>query len=195
MVRKTGYKCKNIPIVVIGEGITEYYYMLKLKRFITLKPYKIKPSYFNKNTGYKRLGDTINDVVKQYNEVIVIVLFDLDVTKRDERVKEHLEKVKRKYKGKKQIIFCGSMPDIEYWFLLHFTPTTKELSSENCLLLLKHYIADYEKAEKYLKQDKWMNILMQDDNLMRAVDRAKQNFIHNNCSYTDIYKAIEILTP
>lgn len=192
MARKTSYKEQNIPIVIIGEGITEYHYMQKLKRCVSLKPYKLQPSLFRQNTGYVRLGNTLDSVVEQYNKVIIIVLFDLDIT---QEAKKHLEKIKGKYRSNKNIIFCGSMPDIEYWFLLHFTDTNKEMSSEECLLNLKKHIKDYEKTERYLKQDKWINILMQNDNLKKAVDRARQNLTHNNCSYTDIYKAIEILTP
>lgn len=195
MARNTGFKIKNIPIEIIGEGLTEYYYMYKLKRLVHhLKPYNIKKSNFNHKTGYVTLEETIDNVIKKYEkkEVKIIVLFDLDVIKNDKKARENLERIKSNYEKNKNIIFCGSMPDIEYWFLLHFKHITKEMSSNECLSLLRQYITDYEKTEKYLKQDRWINILMQNDNLKKAVDRAKQNLTHNNCSYTDIYKAIEI---
>lgn len=195
MARKTGFKSNNIPIEIIGEGITEYYYMYKLRRFISLKQYSIKYSNFKRNTGYVRLGKTIDKVIRQYEdkEVKIIVLFDLDVIKNDNKTREKLETIKSKYNNNKNILFFGSMPEIEYWFLLHFTDTHKAMSSEKCLLNLKEHIMDYKKTDKYLKSDKWMDVLMGNDNFKQAVDRAKQYSKHEYDSYTEIYKAIEFL--
>lgn len=200
MARKREFKQQNTPIVVVGEGITEFYYMKKLKQFLpTLKPYSLTPQCFDKNTGYVRLEKEIANVIKNDKHVIVFVLYDIDVAQNSSKAMFHLQKIKTKYKSNKNVIFCGSMPDIEYWFLLHFVDTNRSMSSNECLSALKKHIEDYEKTKKYLSKDKWIEVLMgdkQNTNLFNALNRAKTHSKQNNkdnCSYTDIYKMIDLL--
>ena len=66
-------------------------------------------------------------------------MFDLDVP----GMLEHLRKIK-------DVVLLLSNPCIEYWFLLHYRDASKELSSAECLRMLKGIDADYVK-EAYKK--------------------------------------------
>lgn len=63
------------------------------------------------------------------------LMFDLDVS----GMLEHLQKIK-------DTVLLLSNPCIEYWFLLHYKDTNKELSSAECLCILKSIDADYAKG-------------------------------------------------
>ena len=46
----------------------------------------------------------------------------------------------------KDAVLLLSNPSIEYWFLLHYKDTNKELSSAECLSMLKGIDTDYQKG-------------------------------------------------
>ena len=62
-------------------------------------------------------------------------MFDLDVP----GMLEHLRKIK-------EAVLLLSNPCIEYWFVLHYKDINKELSSSECLTMLKNIDADYQKG-------------------------------------------------
>ena len=63
------------------------------------------------------------------------LMFDLDVAGMLTRLKKI-----------KEATLLLSNPYIEYWFLLHYTDVNRELSTEECLSLLKRKDTDYSKG-------------------------------------------------
>lgn len=95
------------------------------------------------------------------------------------------------YKNNENVIICDSLPSIEFWFLLHFLKTNKYFASYSAIRNeLRKYILGYDKTEKYLMQDKWVKVLVDKQDV--AVGNAKSSK-PNEGSYSNIYKAIEIL--
>lgn len=175
-------------IYVIGEGLTEKYYFQHLKK---LKFYScvVRPRFFSsKNSIYyleKRTKELLSADVK------VICAFDADVSQRNKEEQLKLQRFIAKYKNNDQVILCDSLPSIEFWFLLHFKKTNKHFANYNAIRdELRKYITDYDKTEKYLMQDKWVKVLILKQE--KAIDNIK-GLKQNNISYTNIYKAIEIL--
>ncbi len=175
-------------IYIIGEGFTEKYYFQHLKK---LKSYHcvVRPRFFlSKNSIYyleKRTKELLSA------DVTVICAFDADVSLRNKEEKLRLQKFITKYKNNDKVIVCDSLPSIEFWFLLHFKKTNRHFANYNALKVeLKKYIPDYDKTEKYLMQDKWVKILLPKQE--NAIDHIKV-LKPNNVSYSNIYKAIEIL--
>ena len=107
--------------------------------------------------------------------------------------KKKLETIRRKYANKKNVVLCESLTSIEYWFLLHFENTNRffknPASTEKELC---KYIPDYEKKSKFLQDSKWVSDLCSEGKLELAKDRA-QSFGREGESYTDVYKAFELL--
>jgi len=56
---------------------------------------------------------------------VAICVFDTDVTQRVEAEKKKLNRLVKKYIRKENVIFCDSLPSIEYWFLIHYKNTNK----------------------------------------------------------------------
>ncbi|OJU55378.1 MAG: hypothetical protein BGN96_15800 [Bacteroidales bacterium 45-6] len=147
-------------IAVIGEGITEKYYIESLKG---LSPFDIRPQELGrKASSLKRLEKNIQDSIKTgYDEVYCLI--DMD-GKRDGKNKINYDSLKNKYHGiihgnKKRgiqckVVFIETERCTELWFLYHFTQSaiTKEFRSY-CELEkeLRKYRPQYEKTEKYFK--------------------------------------------
>lgn len=147
-------------IVVIGEGITEKYYIDSLKG---LSPFDIKPQELNKKaSNLKELEKNILSSIKDnYDEVYCLI--DMD-GKRDGANKMNYLNMKKKYHnithGNKKkgiqckVTFIETERCTELWFLYHFTRTaiTKEFKSYHELETeLRKYRPKYEKTEKYFK--------------------------------------------
>lgn len=175
-------------IYVIGEGITEKYYFQHLKK---LKSYSciVRPRFFSTKNSIYYLEKRTKELLSA--DVTVICAFDADVSQRNEEEKLRLQKFVDKYKNNDKVILCDSLPSIEFWFLLHFKRTNRHFANYNALkVVLRKYIPDYDKNEKYLMQDKWVKILILKQD--KAIDHIKV-LKPNNMSYSNIYKAIEIL--
>ena len=85
------------------------------------------------------------------------------------------------------------MTSIEYWFLLHFENTNRHFKDSAATEQeLKKHITDYEKKVKFLQNFKWVSELCADGKLETAINRAKE-FDHSGESYSDVYKAFELL--
>jgi len=177
-------------IIIIGEGPTEQYYFSHLKNIFQYKC-KIRPRFFC-NTCASRLEKSIIDALE--GSATVLCVFDEDVSKRNEKENMELKSLKTKYISNPNVIFCPSMPSIEYWFLLHFRDCCPNYSkSDEAERELRKYIKKYEKTETFLKNEKWVKVMsMKDYGLDNACKRAK---IHDkpNASYSKIYFAIEKL--
>lgn len=122
---------------------------------------------------------------------IAICVFDTDVSERIDAEKKKLNGLLKKHGRKKNVIFCDSLPSVEYWFLLHYKNTNRYFNnSEAVERELKAFIEHYEKTMDFLEKEKWVADLCSDHKLETAIQRAK-NFGDNSPSYSNIYKAFE----
>lgn len=175
-------------IFIIGEGLTEQYYFLHLKR---IKNYQctVRPRFFGK-TDITQIEKVVQKLLM--GGVTVICVFDADVSTRNEVENKKLSKFKNAYKKDDCVIICDSLPCIEFWFLIHFVQTNKSFNNSKSLEKdLKKYISDYEKTKKYLENPKWVELLVA--NQQNAMVNVKLINVQEGGSYSNIDKAIEIL--
>lgn len=147
-------------IAVIGEGITEKYYIESIKR---LSDFKVMPSELGKRaSSLKKLKDDIDGAIKAgFDEVYCLI--DMD-GKHEGTCKSQYDALKRKYHGithgnKKKgiqckVIFTETERCTELWFLYHFTPsaTTKQFQSYKELEKELHkYRPQYDKSKDYFQ--------------------------------------------
>lgn len=175
--------------LLFGGGQTEYYYFLHLKH---LQGYRveIKPRFF--------VSDTAEEIEKYIQKCLfenrdAICVYDKDVTQWNEHQLAKFNEIEAKYKNHKNILLCGSLPSIEYWFLIHFENAKRLFrTSREVITKLHKYIPRYAKSEKFLKNMAWVDLLLRNDGLNKACSRASKTTICDS-SYTDIYKVIEKL--
>lgn len=147
-------------IAVIGEGITEKYYIDSLKG---LSPFRIQPNELGKKaSNIDKLEENIKKTIKDgYDELYCLI--DMD-GKKEGTVRHKYEKLKNRYhnqvheiknKGIKcNVVFIETERCTELWFLYHFTqtPITREFSSYSEIVKeLQKYRPSYEKTHKYFK--------------------------------------------
>lgn len=190
MARKTAIKRGRKPIpTIIGAGITEQWYFTHLHR---LKDYrvKIRPRYFGTETA-TGLAKRIEDVLR--NNGFAICVFDADVSTWNEMERKKLNALRKKYKEHPSVLLCDSLPSIEYWFLLHYKNTNRYYGTSKAVIEdLKDYIPQYDKTEKFLQQEKWVEGLVEGNRQKDACERAEA-FGTDGESYSKVNKAIEII--
>lgn len=79
------------------------------------------------------------------------------------------------------------MPSIEYWFLLHYENTFREMTAKEALKSVQRHIKNYDKTEQFLQNEKWVADML--PNLDLACQRAKDNT--DKPSYSNVYKIFE----
>jgi len=191
MARKTtqSRSLKPSPITIIGEGLTEMFYFKHL-RFLYNYHYTLKPYFFGV-TSLKEMDSKISEVIECCG--IAVCVFDADVSERNATEKRKLEQLYRKYGNKVNVIFCESLPSIEYWFLIHYCETNKYfLNYKSVEQELRKFIIQYEKSGNFLENEKWVADLCKDGKLELAHERA-QFFSNKEGSYSNIYKIFELL--
>lgn len=124
---------------------------------------------------------------------IAICVFDTDVSKRSETENKKLKTLLKKYGKRKNVIFCNSLPSIEYWFLIHYENTNRHFdSSKSVEREIRKYLLNFEKSSQFLEKEKWVVDLCADNKLKTAINRAK-NFGDSSPSYSNVYKAFDFL--
>lgn len=182
-------KQQKRSVTILGEGLTEQYYFTHIRTLFGYH-YTIKP-YFFSVTSLAEMDKKISEAISDGG--FAIAVFDADVSNRNEVEKKKLESIRKKYAKKKNVILCDSMTSIEYWFLLHFENTNRHFKDSAATEQeLKKHITDYEKKVKFLQNFKWVSELCADGKLETAINRAKA-FDHSGESYSDVYKAFELL--
>lgn len=151
---------KKKAIAIIGEGITEKYYIesLKGKSPFTVKPRALK----HKASSLTKLNDLIVDAIEEgFDEVYCLI--DMDSKKSGKEKTKYLS-LKEKFHDKKfikkkkgiecKIKFIETDRCFELWFIYHFldAPITREFNSyPEVEKELKKFRPKYEKTEKYYK--------------------------------------------
>jgi len=187
--RKQKIREPKSGVYIIGEGITEQYYFSHIKRMLGFNCI-IKPRFFG-NTSIAEMRKKIEELLR--SDVFVICVFDADVSSHNESERRRLEQLQNKYKNNKNLLFCSSLPSIEFWFLLHYLDTNRHFkNAKEAELALKKYIQEYEKTALFLENEKWVRNLCLDNKLEFALQRAKK-FSKGSGSYSNIYQAFELL--
>ena len=195
MARKQAQKqLKDPKPTIIGAGITEQWYFKHLQ---TLRKYrvKIRPRYFGRENAVK-LDKRVDDVLE--GQGFAIVVFDADVSQRNDKERQLVQRMKTKYANNKDVLFCDSLPSIEYWFLLHYKDAGRLFNTSNEVVKeIKKYNSQFDKSEKFLENDSWVKDLCDGKRLWQAIERCKQQEDKINrgasVSYSKVYKAIELL--
>jgi hypothetical protein len=146
-------------IVVIGEGITETFYLLSIRGIVSCN---ITPSIPKHSQGLKYLENEIkSQISKGYSSIYCLVDMDTHNISPTERNKYDVFKNKYHTKSfgirnaKTQVFFIENFPCTELWLFYHFKYTTCQYQSyENGNPLKKDflkYIPEYLKKESFFK--------------------------------------------
>lgn len=144
----------NNAIAVIGEGITEQYYLQSIKHLANVQ---ITPKLPKHSTGDKFVESEIKKCIADgYSKIYCLI--DMD-NKKNAKEKSDYLKLKAKYHDKKykdksigteiEIKFFENERCLEIWFLFHFKNTTAEFATQNDLLRELNKFCRYEKTERF----------------------------------------------
>jgi len=189
MARKKEIRKLREPIpTIIGAGITEKWYFRHLKDYAHLK-LDIKPKYFGSDTAYD-MQKFVEGVLAMGGKAICI--FDMDTTQWDDIEKDRKIQFIAAYQKNPNVILCGSMPSIEYWFLLHFEKSNRYFgTSDKVIEALEHYMP-FEKKEKFLSKPQWILPLLSKNRTEQAMINADE-LGTTGASYTEIPKVLRFL--
>lgn len=195
MARRTKERRFRINHAVLGEGITEQWYLRHLKDHNGYT-YSIRPSLFA-DVGIEKAEGIIDELVSGGCDSIIF-LTDYDTIVAQNK-KAEFDKLVQKYKDDEEVLICDSMPSIEYWFLLHFKYSTKlYATSDEVIKDLKNYIKVYSKKGKDLKTCAWFSKLVENDGIEKAIANAKkglskkeQEDVGKHFPFTKMHLAIE----
>lgn len=189
MARLVNKRAQKMPLItVIGEGLTEQYYFRHIRSIFGYR-YVLKPYFFG-TTSLREMERKIIEIIE--GNGIAICVFDSDVAKRNEAEKKKLNSLFKKYGNKASVVFCHSLPSIEYWFLLHYRNTNRAFrDADDVEHKLKSFIKNYKKDTKFLENERWVDGLCADRKLESAIERARK-FSESGESYSNIYKAFDI---
>jgi hypothetical protein len=171
MGRKQKNRRLKLKYAVLGEGITEQWYLQHLKEHENFV-YAIRPSLFTDVSIEKAEGIIDELVTGGCDHITFLTDYDTIVSQGKQKV---FESIKNKYSDNDNVLICESMPAIELWFLLHFVYTTKEFT--NCAQVikdLKNYLPEYEKKKTYLEKIDWFNEMIKDGGNENALKNARK---------------------
>lgn len=189
-------------IAIIGEGITERYYIESIKDCVQIKPQPIEA----KNSSAKEFESKIKDcIIKGFSKIICLI--DMDI-KANDGIRDHVSnraqyiKLKNKYHNKIKndslVIMIESFPCIEVFFLYYFQYTSASQTNEG----LKKQLNDrcgYLTSEKYLKRNSLHEVFeCQGGSLKNAIKHSQKSVLelddsNPHCVYTEIGKIFELL--
>ena len=193
--KRKGTGKKSYSIIV--DGKTEVWYLQLMKEYEKLPRIDIKPE-LPKKKKLKELFELVKNNAQIYDNVIW--LLDLDVILRNKQV-DKLKKYVGQLKKNNRATILVNNPCLEFWFLLHFKPTSKKyLKCQNVIkeLIRNNELKDYKKTEKYYKNAQ-KNIYKKLKPFQKtAVKNSKKlgNIDFNNIesAKAEIYKILDILT-
>ena len=174
MARKKEIRKLREPIpTLIGAGITEKWYFRHLKDYAHLK-LDIKPKYFGSDTAYD-MQKFVEGVLAMGGKAICI--FDMDTTQWDDIEKDRKTQFIAAYQKNPNVILCGSMPSIEYWFLLHFEKSKSQDFDKINFLDRDEFLKFLNDRANEITDDKLRNdiLKMLSDNLRYKDSEAAEN--------------------
>ena len=170
-------------IAIIGEGITEKYYIESLK---SLSNFSILPRELNrKASSLTKLAQEIkNGIDKGYDKIYCLI--DMD-NKDSGKEQTSYQNFKEKYSGiheKKskgiscEVKFIETERCLELWFLFYFLKnnTTRKFNSyKEIEIELRKYRPNYEKTEKYFRSIKDIHLNFINSNPKGSLEIATTN--------------------
>lgn len=166
MRRRQGNRLLHSSFVVLGDGLTEQFYLKHLKALKKYK-YSIRPSLFASIT-IESAESIIDELLSgDCNQIIYFTDYDTIVS---QGKKEKFDALVEKYSGINEVLICETMPSIEFWFLLHFCKTTREFCNASQVTQeLKKFIKGYSKNKGFLENEKWVRDLCDNGKLENAI--------------------------
>lgn len=198
-------------IAVIGEGITEKYYIESLKG---ISPFEIMPRELGiKASNLKSLDKNISLCIeKGFDEIYCLIDMDGKTSGKTQseyltlKNKFHNKIFPKKSKGiKSKVVFIETERCTELWFLYYFTKgaiTRKFNSYDELEKELQKYRPNYEKSEKYFKSLGNINKNFENQNprgsIISAFKNSESSFKSNTrdnrgYSYSEMHLLIEAL--
>ena len=196
-------------VAIMGEGITEKYYIQSLRDILRIKPTPIKP----KNSSLKELEIAIKICIKRgYNRVYCMI--DMDNKVKDgnpdhERNAEEYAKLRRQYHNKDYknvdgsktlVLMIESFPSTELFFLYYFGYTSAHHTNQQLKNILNRKFG-YLTEEKYLIRNSLHDSLIQSGgSLNTAILASEQSNLYRsleerNIPYTEIGLMIRDMQP
>lgn len=175
-------------VAVIGEGITEKYYVESL-RSLAGTNFQIVPQQLGiKASSLDELGKAIQNAVDRgYDEVFCLI--DMDSKEKGTSVKKYAA-LKNKYNGKHFVIkkkgidchvhFIETRRCLELWFIYYFEYVTRHFASyKDVENFLHKFVSDYEKHERYFRSvgNLHKKMLSCGGNLERAIANARKSLV------------------
>lgn len=165
--------------IIIGEGITEFYYFQSLRD--VYKQVVFKPDY-PKNTSIKELGKKIREAKKEgYTHIFCII--DMD-TKNKESERAQYKKLKAKFakpinKPKKgiscKVEFFETHLCTELFFFYYFQYTSRQYENQESLIKDLNKCVKYEKAEKFFSKGLHSYFERKGGSLEKAITNAEKS--------------------
>lgn len=168
-------KRMNPTFFVFCEGKTEAAYVDLLRRNFRV-PVEIIARVSDSNISQPYIDRCKRDRFTTPEDK-TFLMFDLDVPGMLDRLKKIQDAT-----------LLLSNPCIEYWFLLHYVDVNREISSSECLALMRSKDPAYSKGEFSTAMKR---ILI--DNIVDASVRASQKVAYNNPSSTVHFLTKEIV--
>lgn len=193
------------PIMIIGEGITEFYYFNSLKdRF---RDIQIEPTFPKHSTSIKELGNKIEEgIVNGYAKIYCVI--DMDNKEKDKEKVQYLN-LKQKYskpidKPKKgihcEIKFFETHRCTELFFLYYFAYTSKPYENQEDLIKDINTYCEYKKEMAFFKKGKGLHSYLEKkggsiDTAMANAERSckEKTQTERNYTYTELGEMINCL--
>lgn len=193
---------KRITVAVIGEGITEKYYIQSLQDILDVKPTPIKP----KNSNLKELDISIKECIKKgYSKVFCLIDKDNKISDGDpdhhRNAKEYVQ-LKRQYHNRShkcpdgsmsQIIMIESYPATEIFFLYYFGYTSAHYTNQQLKQILNKKFG-YLTEERYLIKHSLHDLLVEcGGSLETAIKASEQSILNINKDMNTPFSEIGIM--
>ncbi|MGV3631816.1 MAG: RloB family protein [Bacteroidota bacterium] len=152
----------NPTFAIVVDGETEVWYLQMLKRNERDIRVSIKPEIPNKKSVKEQYNLVCDLSSKEFTKIFWIIDLDTVIKEDNENSKgkkstlttfnEYRTDLIDNYSN---VVVIVNNPCLEFWFLLHFEPTTKYYNTcSEAQTRLKKYLKNYEKTQKfYTKQN------------------------------------------
>lgn len=189
----------KITIAVIGEGITENYYIQSLQDVFNIKPIPVKP----KKSNLKELEISIKDCIKKgYSKIYCLIDKDNKISDGDpdhNRNAIEYNQLKRQYHNKlhkcpdgsqTHIVMIESYPATEIFFLYYFGYTSAHYSNQQLKQVLNRKFG-YLTEERYFIKHSIHDTLVEFGGSLETAIRASEQSMQNidrdgNTSFSEI---------
>lgn len=196
MARRSQRRETRKTFVVLGDGITEQYYLKHLKEIKGYK-YSIRPSLFER-INFEKAERIIDEYLcGGCNNIIYLTDYDTII---NQNKLYDFRAFKLKYSTFPEVLICETMPSIEFWFLIHYEYTTSEFrNSDEVERRLRTYISDYSKSKSFLESRRWVENLMADNKLEKAkinskriIKRMREEVRGPHFAFSEVHNAINL---